>query len=133
MDERNLSRVKQWPSNEMVKAIDRIPMVCAPCIHCRTSSPYPLVSFSIYSVLRDLYKRKLHRMQKPARKYPLSRVVRRFDVAPKHFPTALLCLPMGFPIDTFESVPPNFEHPTFFSLHSLFFSPPPASLSFFSR
>lgn len=40
-DGRNPSRVKQWPSNEMVKAIDRIPMVCAPC--------FPLLcSLSLY-------------------------------------------------------------------------------------
>lgn len=108
----------------MAKAIVRILMVCASCNHCRSFFSFPLVSFSIYSVLRDLYNTNCmecrNQLENTHRRF-----VRRFDEAPKHFPAALLCSPMGFPIDSFESVASNFRQSRFFSSFVILLQPLP--------
>lgn len=106
----------------MVKAIVRILMVCASCNHCRPFFSFPLVSFSIYSIVRDLYNTNcMECRNQPENTH--RRVIRRFDEAPKHFPAALLCSPMGFPIDSFESVAPNFRQSRFFSSFVILLQP----------
>lgn len=108
----------------MVKAIVRILMVCASRNHCRSFFSFPLVSFSNYSVLRDLYNTNCMECRNQLENTH-RRVIRRFDEAPKHFPAALLCSPMGFPIDSFESVVPNFQQSRFFSSFVILLQPLP--------
>lgn len=106
-DGRNLSRVKQWPSNEMVKAIDRIPMVCAPCASL-------LCSLSLY-LLGSTWslQRKLHRMQKPG-------IENSYRRSPTKHQNISPSSPIGFPIDTFESFRQNFGQTFRFLVTSFF-------------
>lgn len=136
LDGRNLSRVKQWPPNEMVKAIDRrIPTVCPPI----AGLPLSFALFlSVYSVLRDPCNANCTECR--------NRVENRYRRSPTKHQSISPLHTNGISDWHFRIVPPNFPFSRYFvfrhfipksSIFAIFFffffSPFWIELAFFSR